>query len=79
MGELDRYPLRLIAGDISDLLLVEEQEALGGIPWRNEHADQQRLFSCGLVAIFEAAPGDLRMCLSPSGRAVVDHHRERHS
>ena len=79
MGEVVRYPLRLIAGDVADLLLIEEQEARGGIPWRGEHADQQRLFRCGLVAIFEAAPGDQRLCLSPSGRAVVDDYRQRHS
>ena len=79
MGDVVRYPLRLIAGDIADLLLLEEQEARGGSPWRCDDADQRRLFSCGLVAIFEAAPGDQRLCLSPFGRAVVDDYRQRHS
>jgi hypothetical protein len=79
MDEVVRYPLRLIAGDISDLLLIEEREARGGIPLRANDPDQQRLFQCGLVAIFEAAPGDLRMCLSPSGRAVVAEYHRRHS
>jgi hypothetical protein len=79
MGDVVRNPLRLIAGDLADLLVIEEQEARGGIPWRAEHANQRRLFSCGLVAIFEAAPGDQRLCLSPSGRAVVEDYRQRHS
>lgn len=79
MGDVVRYPLRLVAGDISDLLLIEEQEVRGGAPKRTGDADQQRLFRCGLVAIFEAAPGDQRLCLSPSGRAVVADYRERHS
>jgi hypothetical protein len=79
MGDVVRYPLRLVAGDIADLLRIEGQEARGGTPLRADDADQQRLFRCGLLAIFEAAPGDQRMCLSPAGRAVVDDYRERHS
>lgn len=79
MGDVVRYPLRLVVGDVADLLLVEEQEVRGGIPLRADDADQQRLFQCGLVAIFEAAPGDLRLCLSPSGRAVVADYHRRHS
>jgi hypothetical protein len=79
MGDVVRYPLRLVIGDVADLLLLEEQEPRGGIPSRADDADQQRLFQCGLVAIFEAAPGDLRMCLSPSGRAVVEDYHRRHS
>jgi hypothetical protein len=79
MGEVVRYSLRLVAGGISDLLLIEEQEARGGVPCRCDDAGQQRLFRCGLVAIFKAAPGDQRMCLSPSGRAAVEDYRKRHS